>query len=139
VNPGRIMIQRRCVVACTLVLLLSATAPAQAADKVVAAVNRLSAGAPLYIAKDKGFFAEEDLDVALMHLTSSQAIGLAVASGDAQFGMTAITRSIPASMAWRWSPTRRRTRRVSSAQPISPARRSPSRRSARAATTSLPA
>lgn len=88
------MIQRRCVVACTLVLLLSATAPAQAADKVVAAVNRLSAGAPLYIAKDKGFFAEEDLDVALMHLTSSQAIGLAVASGDAQFGMTAITAGI---------------------------------------------
>jgi len=75
-------------------VLFALTAPASAADKVTVAVNRLSAGAPLYIAKDKGFFAAEDLDVALMHLTSSQAIGLAVAAGDAQFGMTAVTAGI---------------------------------------------
>ena len=75
-------------------VLFAFTVPAGAADKVVAAVNRLSAGAPLYIAKEKGFFVAEDLDVVLLHLTSSQSIGLAVAAGDAQFGMTAITAGI---------------------------------------------
>ncbi len=67
---------------------------ARAADKVIAAVNRLSAGAPLYIALDKGYFAAEELEVELSHLTSSQAIGLAVVSGGARFGMTAITAGI---------------------------------------------
>src|SRR5262245_27751818 len=76
-----------------LVVFAFAT-PAAAADKVTAAVNRLSAGAPLYLAREKGYFAEEGLDVGLLHLTSSQAIGLAVAAGDAQFGMTAITAGI---------------------------------------------
>src|SRR5262245_18527302 len=74
--------------------LFAFAARAGATDQVTAAVNRLSAGAPLYIAKDKGLFAAEDLDVGLLHLTSSQAIGLAVAAGDAQFGMTAVTAGI---------------------------------------------
>jgi NitT/TauT family transport system substrate-binding protein len=65
-----------------------------AAEKVSVAVNRLSAGAPLYIAIDRGVFAAEGLDVTLIHLTSSQEIGLAVASGSVQYGMTAITAGI---------------------------------------------
>jgi NitT/TauT family transport system substrate-binding protein len=86
------MTKGRCAATFALVLALSATA--DAAEKVTAAVNRLSAGAPLYIAKEKGFFAEEGLDVGLTHLTSAQAIGVAVVSGDIQFGMTAITAGI---------------------------------------------
>ncbi len=73
---------------------LALFATAQAADRITVAVNRLSAGAPLYIAADKGFFAEEGLEVALLHLTSSQAIGLAVVAGDADFAMTAVTAGI---------------------------------------------
>jgi len=73
---------------------LALVSSANAADRVVAAVNKLSAGAPLFIAIDKGYFAEQGLDVSLMHLTSSQAIGLSVVSGNAQFGMTAITAGI---------------------------------------------
>jgi NitT/TauT family transport system substrate-binding protein len=76
---------------CTLLLAASA---AQAADKIVAAGNRLSAIAPLYIGVDKGLFAAQGLDVSLVHLTSSQEIALAVVSGSAQFGMTAITAGI---------------------------------------------
>jgi NitT/TauT family transport system substrate-binding protein len=68
--------------------------PAGAGEEIVAAVNRLSAGAPLYIALDKGLFTAEGLDVELTHLTSSQTIGLAVVAADAQFGMTAITAGI---------------------------------------------
>jgi NitT/TauT family transport system substrate-binding protein len=75
-------------------MMLAVTATAEAADRIVAAVNRLSAGAPLYIAREKGFFAEEGIEVSLLHLTSAQAIGLATVSGDAQFAMTAITAGI---------------------------------------------
>lgn len=77
-----------------LLLGLSAPVPAHAGDKVVVAVNKLSAGSPLYIAQAKGLFAEQGLDVTLLHATSAQTIGLAVVSGDAQIGMTALTAGI---------------------------------------------
>jgi len=105
------MTPERCPAACAAVLArgvliravlaLAVTAAAgaadraaRAADRIDVAVNRLSAGAPLFIAKELGFFANQGLDVTLNHLTSSQAIGLAVASGDVSFGMTAITAGI---------------------------------------------
>ena len=74
--------------------LLLCAATAQAADKVVAAGNRLSAIAPLYIAIEKGLFAAEGLDVSLVHLTSATEIGAGIASGSAQFGMTAFSAGI---------------------------------------------
>src|SRR5437764_556319 len=77
-----------------LVLTLLALAPAQAADKIVAAGNRLSAIAPLYIGRDKGLFEQDGLDVSLVHLTSATEIGAAIASGSAQFGMTAFSAGI---------------------------------------------
>jgi len=75
-------------------LMLAAAPSAYAADKLVVAVNKLSAGSPLYIGRAKGFFAEQNLDVSLLHSTSAQTIGLAVASGDAPIGMTAFTAGI---------------------------------------------
>src|SRR5258705_4051298 len=77
-----------------LAALALGAAPTAAADKLVVAVNKLSAGSPLYIARAKGFFAEQNLDVSLLHATSAQTIGLAVASGDAPIGMTALTAGI---------------------------------------------
>jgi NitT/TauT family transport system substrate-binding protein len=77
-----------------IALLAGAASVAQAADKVVAAGNRLSAIAPLYIASDKGLFAAQDLDVSLVHLTSATEIGAAITSGSAQFGMTAFSAGI---------------------------------------------
>jgi NitT/TauT family transport system substrate-binding protein len=74
--------------------MLAGIAGAAGPEKVSVGVNRLSAGAPLYIAKEKGFFAEQDIDVDLSHLTSAQTIGLAVASGDVRFGMTAVSAGI---------------------------------------------
>jgi NitT/TauT family transport system substrate-binding protein len=74
-----------------LVALLSS---ANAADKITVGGNRLSAVAPVFIAKDKGFFDEQALDATLVNLTSAQAIGAAVASGEVQFGMTAFTAGI---------------------------------------------
>jgi NitT/TauT family transport system substrate-binding protein len=85
--------RRACLVALAAATLALAV-PAHAADKLVVAVNKLSAGSPLYIARAKGFFVEQDLDVSLLHSTSAQTIGLAVASGDAPIGMTALTAGI---------------------------------------------
>src|SRR3979411_1039023 len=81
------------ILALLAALALGAT-PTAAADKLVVAVNKLSAGSPLYIARAKGVFAEQNLDVSLLHATSAQTIGLAVASGDAPIGMTALTAGI---------------------------------------------
>jgi NitT/TauT family transport system substrate-binding protein len=75
-------------------LLLCLASVAQAADKVVAAGNRLSAIAPLYIAIEKGLFAAEGLEASLVHLTSATEIGAGIASGSAQFGMTAFSAGI---------------------------------------------
>jgi len=78
-----------------LVMVALAGAPAaDAADKVVAAGNRLSAVAPLYIAIEKGLFAAEGMDVSLVHLTSATEAGAAIASGSAQFAMTAFSAGI---------------------------------------------
>ena len=81
------------ILALLAALAIGAT-QAAAADKLVVAVNKLSAGSPLYIARAKGVFAEQNLDVSLLHATSAQTIGLAVASGDAPIGMTALTAGI---------------------------------------------
>jgi NitT/TauT family transport system substrate-binding protein len=75
-------------------LLLCAAPVVQAADKIVAAGNRLSAIAPLYIAIEKGLFAADGLEVSLVHLTSATEIGAGIASGSAQFGMTAFSAGI---------------------------------------------
>jgi len=74
--------------------LALASTPGRTAERISVAVNRLSAGAPLYIAVDKGLFAAEGLDVSLTHLASSQEIGLAVASGSVPYGVTAVTAGI---------------------------------------------
>jgi NitT/TauT family transport system substrate-binding protein len=74
--------------------LLAGALPAIAADQLVVAVNKLSAGSPLYIGRAKGYFAAQGLDVSLLHSVSAQTIGLAVASGDAPIGMTALTAGI---------------------------------------------
>ena len=75
-------------------LLLSIGWPAWGADKVTVAGNKLVAVAPMFIAKDKGYFSDLGIDATLVNLTSAQAIGAAVASGDVQFGMTAFTAGI---------------------------------------------
>jgi NitT/TauT family transport system substrate-binding protein len=88
------MTSRRTILGVLAGLMIGAVGPAEAADRLTVAVNKLSAGSPLYIARAKGFFAEENLDVTLLHSTSAQTIGLAVASGDAPIGMTALTAGI---------------------------------------------
>src|ERR1700743_2882437 len=55
---GKPMIARPTAAAVAF-LFLAPVLPAGAAEKLVVAVNKLSAGSPLYIARAKGYFAEE--------------------------------------------------------------------------------
>ena len=72
-------------------LALGAAMPGFAADKVKAGVVRSMGGSPNFIAKEKGFFAEQGIDVDIVFFDSAQPIAIAVASGDCDVGTTGLT------------------------------------------------
>lgn len=47
--------------------------------------------AAVFIAKEKGYFSEQNLDVDFIHAGAAQNVALAVASGEADIGVTALT------------------------------------------------
>lgn len=71
--------------------LLFATASAQALDKTSVAALAFVSSAPIFIAKDKGYFEAEGLDVEIKFFQAAQPVAVAVASGDADFGITGLT------------------------------------------------
>jgi NitT/TauT family transport system substrate-binding protein len=62
-----------------------------AADKITVGVLRLQSHASSFIAHERGYFKAEGLDVTLMYFEAAQPMAVAIASGDVNFGMTAIT------------------------------------------------
>jgi NitT/TauT family transport system substrate-binding protein len=54
-------------------------------------VLRLTSHAPNYIAFERGYFTDEGLDVNLVFFEAAQPMAVAIASGDADFGVTAIS------------------------------------------------
>ena len=62
--------------------------------KVKVGVLRLSSSAPVFIAKDKGYFREAGLDVDLKFFDAAQPIAVAVTSGDIDFGITSLTAGL---------------------------------------------
>lgn len=87
------MISRRMFTA----LALTATAgmlsgAAAAADKInVGIIPSLTSHSPSIIAEAKGYFAEQELAVEFVSFQSAQPMAVAIASGDVDFGMTAIS------------------------------------------------
>ena len=71
--------------------LLFATASAHALDKTSVAALAFVSSAPIFIAKDKGYFEAEGLDVEIKFFQAAQPVAVAVASGDADFGITGLT------------------------------------------------
>ena len=65
--------------------------PARADTKIMLGALRLTSHSPTYIALERGYFAKEGLDVALSFFESSAATAVAVASGDLDYGVTAIS------------------------------------------------
>ena len=78
------------------VALLAFTATARADDVLKAKVGvlRLSSSAPVFIAQDKGYFRDADLDVELKFFDAAQPIAVATTSGDIDFGVTAFTAGL---------------------------------------------
>jgi NitT/TauT family transport system substrate-binding protein len=73
-------------------VLMLGSAPADAGDPIrVGYVSTSLASTPIVVADAKGYFMEEGLDAALVGFESSDAIALAVASGDVDFGTTGVS------------------------------------------------
>lgn len=70
---------------------LIAADPAIAAEHVKIGVVRSLGGAPVFVAKEKGFFAAEGLDAEIVLFDSAQPISVAATSGDVDFGITGMT------------------------------------------------
>ena len=66
-------------------------ASAQAADAITIGATRLASQAATFIAMDRGYFKDEGIDAKIAFFQSAQPIAVAIASGDVDFGMTAIT------------------------------------------------
>ncbi|MGX1103415.1 MULTISPECIES: ABC transporter substrate-binding protein [Bradyrhizobium] len=77
-------------------LLWAASGIARADDLLKAKIGvlRLSSSAPVFIAQDKGYFRDAGLDVELKFFDAAQPIAVATASGDVDFGITAVTAGL---------------------------------------------
>jgi NitT/TauT family transport system substrate-binding protein len=83
---------RRASLAAAAALTLAATAQdAQAADKVTLGALRFTSHAGGFIAYEKGYFKDAGLDVEFKFFQAAQPMAVAIASGDVDFGVTAIT------------------------------------------------
>ena len=88
----------RLAVAALLAISASGIARADDALKAKIGVLRLSSSAPVFIAQDKGYFREAGLDIQLKFNDAAQPIAVAKTSGDVDFGITAFTAGLCASM-----------------------------------------
>ncbi len=73
-----------------LAILILAT-PARAADTVRVGVLRFVSSGPLFLAIERGYFAEQNIAVEPKYFEAAQPIAVAAVSGDIDFGLTAFT------------------------------------------------
>ena len=64
---------------------------AQKLEKVTVGALALSSSGAVFIARDKGYFKEQGLDVETRIFTAAQQVPVAVTSGDVDFGVTGLT------------------------------------------------
>lgn len=64
---------------------------ARAAEQIHVGILPLTSHAPSFIAAAKGYFAAEGLDAAFVSFQAAEPMAVAIASGDVDFGVTAIT------------------------------------------------
>lgn len=67
-----------------------AASPASAEKIRIAALTFVSSS-PLFIAQERGYYAEEGLEAEIEFFRAAQPVAVAIASGDADFGVTAFT------------------------------------------------
>jgi len=74
--------------------LIAGTTAALAQDSIKVGLLRLTSHAPSIIAEGKGYFEEEGLDVEFVVVQAAQPMAVAIASGDIDFGMTAVSAGL---------------------------------------------
>lgn len=79
------------VLAVLLATLTIGVAAAQAPAKVVVGVLPFTSSGPVFLAADRGYFRDEDLDVELAFFQAAPPIAVATASNEVTFGVTALT------------------------------------------------
>lgn len=65
--------------------------PSRAATKLNLGVLRLGSHTPSFIAYERGYFRDEGFDVELKFFEAAQPLAVAIASGDADYGVTAMS------------------------------------------------
>ncbi len=69
-------------------------ATARAADKVIVGALRFTSHSPSFIAFERGYFKDAGLDVQFKFFQAAQPMAVAIASGDVDFGVTAVTAGL---------------------------------------------
>ncbi|MAL80255.1 MAG: ABC transporter substrate-binding protein [Sneathiella sp.] len=77
--------------ALALATLGASSLPAFAADKITVGALRFTSHAPSFVAYEKGYFTDEGLEVEFKFFQAAQPMAVAIASGDVDFGITAIS------------------------------------------------
>jgi NitT/TauT family transport system substrate-binding protein len=75
-------------------LTASLAGQAAAAEDVNVGILSLTSHSPSIIAAGKGYFDEQDIDVTFVPFQAAQPMAVAIASGDVDFGITAISGSL---------------------------------------------
>lgn len=86
----------RAIARSLLLTALIATGLAQgnalaAKDEVTVAALRFVSTGPLFIAREQGYFEEQGIDAKFVFFNAAQPVAVAIASGDADFGVTAFS------------------------------------------------
>jgi NitT/TauT family transport system substrate-binding protein len=74
-------------------LCLAAAAPA-AAEAIKIGILKVASSGPIYLARDMGFFAAENLTTELVNFESGQSVAVAVVAGDVDMGVTGLTAGL---------------------------------------------
>jgi|TARA_R110002124_G_scaffold78287_2_gene209227 NitT/TauT family transport system substrate-binding protein len=74
-----------------LMTLTGSAVTAVAADKITVGALRFTSHAPSFVAFEKGYFTDEGLEVEFKFFQAAQPMAVAIASGDVDFGITAIS------------------------------------------------
>ena len=80
-----------CGGAFAMALLTSATGAAMAAEKVTVGALRFTSHAASFVAFERGYFKDQGLEIEFKFFQAAQPMAVAIASGDVDFGVTAIS------------------------------------------------
>ena len=72
-------------------LISFGTCMARTRELISVGALRFTSSGPLFLAKERGYFADEGLDVEIVFFESAPNIAVATASGEVTFGVTALT------------------------------------------------